>query len=76
IVVGGLALPVLALAYYGARLDLGADPTAYALLIVGSGTGSVWAALLGSLVAGTLVSAAIVLLAPRTSVMEEDEVTV
>jgi hypothetical protein len=76
IVVGALALPVLALGYYAARLDLGGDPTAYALLIVGSATRSVWTAVLGSLLAGTLVSAAIVLLArPRTDEVD-DPVTV
>jgi hypothetical protein len=72
ILAGGLALPLLALAHYGARLDLGADPVAYALLIVGSATGSVWTAVLGSLVAGTLTSAAIVCLA-RTGIEEVDE---
>jgi peptidase M28-like protein len=76
IVVGALALPVLALGYYGATLDLGGDPTAYALMLVGSATRSVWTALLGSLLAGTLVSAAIVSLArPRTDEVD-DPVTV
>lgn len=72
ILAGGLVLPLLALGYYGARFDLGGDPVAYALLIVGSATGSVWTAALGSLLAGTLVSAAIVCLA-RARIEEVDE---
>jgi hypothetical protein len=63
ILVGALVLPLLALGYYGARLDLGGDLVSYALLVVGSATGSIWTAALTSLVAGTLVSAAIVSLA-------------
>lgn len=69
---GALVLPVLALGYYGARLDLGADPVSYALLVVGSATGSVWTAALGSLIAGTLLSAAIVSLA-RARLEDADE---
>jgi hypothetical protein len=72
ILAGALMLPVLALAFYGVRLDLGGDPIAYALLIVGSATGSVWTAALGSLLAGTLVSAAIVCVA-RAQVEEVDD---
>jgi hypothetical protein len=72
ILIGGLALPVLAVLYYGARLDLGADLVSYALLIVGSALGSVWNALLGSLLAGTLLSAAIVSFA-RARLEEVDE---
>jgi hypothetical protein len=76
ILAGALLLPVLALGYYGVRLDLGADPIAYALLLVGSATASVWTAVLGSLLAGTLLSAAIVCLA-RAPVEEfDDPVTV
>ncbi len=76
ILAGALLLPVLALGYYGVRLDLGADPVAYALLLVGSATASVWTAALGSLLAGTLLSAAIVCLA-RAPVEEfDDPVTV
>jgi hypothetical protein len=76
ILAGALMLPVLALAFYGVRLHLGGDPIAYALLIVGSATGSVWTAVLGSLLAGTLVSAAIVCVA-RARVEEiDDPVTV
>jgi Peptidase family M28 len=76
ILVGALVLPVLALGYYGARLDLGGDLVSYALLIVGSATGSVWTALLGSLIAGTLVSAAIVSLARARLEDADDPVTV
>ena len=72
ILVGALALPVLALGYYGVRLDLGGDPLSYAQLVVGSATGSVWRAVLGSLLAGTLTSAAIACLA-RVRVEEVDE---
>ena len=75
IVTGALLLPVLALAYYGARLDLGLDPVAYALLLVGSATASVWTAALSALLAGTLTSAAIVCLA-RAPIEDFDEVTV
>jgi hypothetical protein len=76
IVTGALVLPLLALGYYGARLDLGADPVAYALLIIGSAKGSVWTAALGSLLAGTLVSAAIVCLARARIEEVDDPVTV
>jgi hypothetical protein len=72
IVIGGLVLPVLAIGYYGARLDLGGDLISYALLIIGSALGSVWTALLSSLLAGTLVSATIVCLA-RARLEEADE---
>jgi hypothetical protein len=72
IVIGGLVLPVLAIGYYGARLDLGGDLVAYALLLVGSALGSVWTAVLSCLLAGTLVSAAIVCLA-RARLEEADE---
>jgi hypothetical protein len=76
ILAGALVLPVLALGYYGVRLDLGGDLIAYALLVVGSATGSAWTAVLGSLLTGTLVSAAIVCLA-RARVEEfDDPVTV
>jgi hypothetical protein len=54
--VGGLALPALALAYYGARLDLGLHPADYGLMLVTSATGSFGGAVVGSLVAGSLVS--------------------
>jgi Peptidase family M28 len=72
ILIGALALPVLALGYYGARLDLGGDIVAYALMIAGSATGSAWTVILTSLLAGTLVSAAIVALA-RARLEDVDE---
>jgi hypothetical protein len=72
IVVGALALPAAALLYYGARLDLGADPFAYALLLVESAVASIWTAVLGALVAGTLTSAAIVA-AARSRLEQIDE---
>jgi Peptidase family M28 len=55
-----LLLPVIAIAYYGARLDLGLDPLSYALMMIGAISGSPWTALLFSLVAGTLTSALLV----------------
>jgi len=60
LVVAGLALPALALLYYGARLDLGLSVETYALMLVGAFSGSLASVVLGSLVAGTIVSAAIV----------------
>jgi hypothetical protein len=54
--VGGLALPALALLYYGARLDLGLDVSAYALMLLTAATGSLWGAVLASVVAGSLAS--------------------
>jgi peptidase M28-like protein len=72
ILTAALLLPVLALAYYGARLDLGGDLIAYALLLVGSATASVWTAALSALLAGTLTSAAIVCLA-RAPIEDFDE---
>jgi hypothetical protein len=53
-----LALPVLALIYYGGHLHLGGDLSGYALLLVEPATRSVWSALLVSIVAGTLLSGA------------------
>ena len=58
----GLALPALALLYYGARLDVGLSIETYALMVVGAFSGSLASAVLGSLVAGTIVSAVIVTL--------------
>jgi hypothetical protein len=54
-----LALPLVAVVYYGTRLDLGFDPTSYALMLLGSAGSSPLTALLFSLVAGTLTSALI-----------------
>jgi hypothetical protein len=71
-IVCALALPVLAIAYYGGHLRLGGDLIGYALLLVESATGSVWTATLVSIVAGTLVSAAIASLA-RARLEEADE---
>jgi hypothetical protein len=51
-----IALPVLAILYYGSRLDLGVDPTSYALMLLGAATGSPLTALLFALLAGTLSS--------------------
>jgi hypothetical protein len=60
IVLAGIVLPVAALLYYGARLDLGLSPDSYALMLLGEFTGSPASVALGSLLAGTLVSAVIV----------------
>jgi Peptidase family M28 len=51
-----LALPALAILYYGARLDLGLDPSSYALMLLGTVTDSPVTAALFALVAGTLSS--------------------
>ncbi len=72
IVAGALLLPALALLYYGARLHLGHDVFSYALLLVESAVRSIWTALLGALVAGTLTSAAIVA-AARSRLEQVDE---
>ena len=69
-----LLLPAMVLLYYGARLDLGVDPTRYLLLLV-AGDGSAWNALLGSLIAGSLVSAVLVALA-RPGGERDSEITV
>jgi Peptidase family M28 len=74
ILAGALALPVLALLYYGGRLDLGLSLDSYALMLVSAFSGSLTSALLGSLVAGTLASAVIVTL--RAPGRESPEVTV
>jgi Peptidase family M28 len=60
ILVAGLALPALALLYYGARMDLGLSLDSYALMLVSAFSGSLASAVLGSLVAGTLISAVLV----------------
>jgi len=73
---GALILPLLALVYYGDRFGLGADLFSYALLLVESATGSIWTAVLGSLVAGTLASAAIVAAAQTPVEQVDDTVTV
>jgi peptidase M28-like protein len=61
--IGGLALPALAVLYYGVQLDLGLDPSAYALMVLTAGTGSLGGAILASLVAGSLASTVAVALA-------------
>jgi hypothetical protein len=61
--IGGLALPALALLYYGVQLDLGLDPSAYALMVLTAGTGSLPGAILASLVAGSFASTVAVALA-------------
>jgi hypothetical protein len=60
VLAAALALPVLALLYYGARLDLGLSLDSYALMLVSAFSGSLTSAVLGSLVAGTLTSAVLV----------------
>jgi hypothetical protein len=58
-VAGALALPVLAMLYYGARFDLGLAPHSYAILLVSTAAGSFGSAVLGSLVAGNLTAGAL-----------------
>jgi hypothetical protein len=55
VVVAALFLPVLVLAYYGARFDLGADVSRYLLLVL-SGQESLGATTLGALIAGSLLA--------------------
>jgi Peptidase family M28 len=69
-----LLLPITVLVYYGIALDIGADVSGYASLLLSS-QDTVWAALLGSLIAGSLVSAIIVALA-RPRAERQVEVTV
>ena len=59
VIVGALALPVLAMLYYGARFDLGLSLHSYLQLLVSTASGSVSSAILGSLVAGSLTSGAL-----------------
>ena len=56
---------MLALLYYGVQLDLGLDPSAYALMVLTAATGSFAGAVLASLVAGSFASSVAVALAPR-----------
>lgn len=67
-------LPFLVLSYYGFHLELGLDPTRYALLLVAGG-GSLWSILLASAIAGSLTSAVLIALA-RTDGRREPEITV
>ena len=62
VIAAALALPVLAMLYYGARFDLGFSLHSYVLLIVSSASSSVASAILGSLVAGSLTSGALLAL--------------
>jgi hypothetical protein len=67
---GGLMLlgaglvPVLVALYYGARFDLGLDPTRYTLLFLAGG-GSVWSVIIASLIAGSLLSIILIALTRR-----------
>jgi hypothetical protein len=72
---GALALPALAVLYYGARLDLGLRVTDYALMLVTSATGSIATAVMGALVCGSLASS-LVLILSRPSRAPETPVTV
>jgi hypothetical protein len=70
LVSGALALPVLAILYYGARFDLGLSLQSYPLLVVSTAAGSVGSAILGSLVAGSLTASALLAVGggrPRTA---------
>ncbi len=69
-----LLLPAIVLTYYGARLDLGFNLVRHLLLVL-TGSESSWDAVLGSLIAGTLVATVVVALArpPRESA---DRITV
>ena len=60
--IGALALPVIALAYYGAELNLGLHPGSYLLLLVGSATNSLATGVLCALIAGSLVSTVLIAL--------------
>ena len=59
LVAGALALPVLAMLYYGARFDLGLSLHSYVLMVLSTAAGSVGSVILGSLVAGSLTSSAL-----------------
>jgi hypothetical protein len=69
-----LLLPLLALLYYGVRLDLGFDVSRYVLLLV-TGGGSLWNILLVSSIAGGLVSFLLIALGRREP-EEAREVTI
>jgi hypothetical protein len=64
-VAGALALPVLAMVYYGARFDLGLSLHSYVLMIVSTFAGSVASVILGSLIAGSLTSSALLAVGGR-----------
>jgi hypothetical protein len=75
IALGALALPLLAVLYYGARLDIGLNLVDYALMILTSATGSVPTAVMTALVAGSL-SSSLLLAVSRPRGAEQDAVTV
>jgi hypothetical protein len=58
--IGALALPAIALAYYGVELDLGLHVGSYLLLLVSSATNSLATGILCALVAGSLVSSVLI----------------
>jgi hypothetical protein len=64
-VAGALALPVLAMLYYGARFDLGLSLDSYVLMVVSTFAGSVSSVILGSLIAGSLTSSALLAVGGR-----------
>jgi len=73
-VASALLLPAVVLVYYGAQLDLGVDVTRYLLLVL-AGQDSLWAGMLGSLIAGSLV-ATIVIALTRPGRAREAEITI
>jgi hypothetical protein len=73
-VAAALLLPAIVLLYYGARLDMGADPVHYLLLLI-TGDGSLWSVLLGALIAGSLLSSVLISIA-RPTVGPEVEISV
>jgi hypothetical protein len=73
--VGALALPAVAFLYYGVRFDLGLSPHGYLLMVLSTASGSVANAILGSLVAGSLASGAILAFGGGRS-RAEPEITV
>jgi hypothetical protein len=73
-VCAALLLPVIVLVYYGVTLDIGGNVSGYASLLLSS-QASIWAEMLESLIAGTLVAAIIVALA-RPGAERQAEITV
>jgi hypothetical protein len=65
LIAGALVLPLLAMLYYGARFDLGLSLHSYLLMVVSTAAGSVGSAILGSLVAGSLTSTALLAVGGR-----------
>jgi hypothetical protein len=58
--IGALALPAIALAYYGVQFDLGLHVGSYLLLLVTSATSSLATGVLCALVGGSLVSTVLI----------------